>query len=159
MDLTKFMAANFAQREAIIDVPELKDFFDKDEKPTWTVRAMTAAELGRAKETASEGMSSLRSLISALSGSDADKASAIREAAGLSDEAVPQDVAQRIEFLVSASVSPQIKGEQRDIAVRLAEHFPTTFYQLTNKILELTGKGSELGKRRPSGKTKESAPS
>ena len=159
MDLTKFMAANFAQREAIIDVPELKEFFGKDEKPQWTVRGMTAAELGRAKETASEGMSTLRSLISALSGSDAEKASAIREAAGLSDEAVPQDVAQRIEFLMAASVSPKLEAEQRDIAVKLAEHFPTTFYSLTNKILELTGQGSEVGKRRVSGKAKESAQS
>lgn len=159
MDLNKFMVANLAQREAKVDVPELKDFFETDESVTWTVRGMTAAELGRAKETASEGMSTLRSLISALSGSDSEKESAIREAAGISTDAVPQDVAQRIEFLVAASVDPAIPTEQRDIAVRLAEHYPTTFYTLTNKILELTGQGSEVGKRRASGKAKTSAQS
>ena len=46
----------------------------------------------------------------------------------------------------------------RDVAVRLVENFPTVFWNLTNKILSLTGQGAELGKPKPSGKTRKSTP-
>jgi len=39
------------------------------------------------------------------------------------------------------------------VAVKLAETFPTVFYQLTNAITNLTGQGAEVGKPKRSGKT------
>ena len=75
-----------------------------------------------------------------------DKAEAIRGAMGLSADEVPADVSRRIEMLTWGSVSPVLGMDGRDVAVRLGENFPTLFYQLTNRILELTGSGAELGK-------------
>jgi hypothetical protein len=41
----------------------------------------------------------------------------------------------------------------RDVAVKLTDTDPTLFYELTNKILSLTGSGKELGKPKRSTKT------
>jgi hypothetical protein len=152
MDLTKFANATFTQREASIAVPELAEWFDKGEEPVWIVRGLTAAELGRASQAASTRAATLSALVNAMAG-EGDKANEIRKAMGLSDEEVPEDVSRRIEMLVAGSVSPKLTQDQRDVVVKLAESFPTTFYALTNKITNLTGQGAELGKRKPSGKT------
>jgi hypothetical protein len=52
-------------------------------------------------------------------------------------------------------VEPQI---DREIAVRLFMAYPIVGYTLTNKILELTGLGPDLGKALPSTPTPESLP-
>ena len=150
MNLDKFLNASFVPRQATIEVPELSDYFGKD-KPEWTVRALTAAELGRANESADRGSENLKALITAMAG-EGDKAEAIRKSMGLSNQDVPEDVSRRIEMLALASVSPALGSEQRDVAVKLAEAFPTTFYKLTNKILALTGQGADVGKQKRSGK-------
>lgn len=151
MDIQKFLSANFAQRESEIPVPALKSFFAKDEKPVWKVRGLTAAELGRARD-APERSDTIKNLVRAMSG-EGDQAAAVKAAMGLSDDEVPKDVSQRIEMLAIASVSPEIGSDNRDVAVRLAEVFPVTFYEITNKIHELTGAGAELGKPKRAGKT------
>jgi hypothetical protein len=154
MDLNKFLNASLSLREATIEVPELASFFG-DEKPVWTVRALTAAELGRADQSAERGTDNLRALVAAMAG-EGDKAESIRKAMGLSDKDVPADVSRRIEMLAIGSVSPALGTEQRDVAVKLAETFPTTFYKLTNQIVNLTGLGADEGKRKPSGKAEKS---
>jgi len=152
MDLQRFGNATFVQREASIAVPELAAWFEEGEEPVWVVRGLTAAELGRAQQSASTREATLTALVNAMAG-EGDKAAEIRKAMGLSDENVPEDVSRRIEMLVAGSVNPKLTQDQRDIAVKLAEAYPTTFYALTNKITNLTGQGAELGKRKPSGKT------
>jgi len=154
MDVQKFLNASLSHREATIEVPELADFFDEGKKPEWVVRSLTAAELGRAKASADRS-DNLQALVEAAAGKG-DKAEAIRKVLGVSDKDVPPDVSYRIDMLVSGSVSPVIGEEQRDVVVRLAENFPTVFYNLTNKILSLTGQGAEVGKRKPSGKAQKS---
>lgn len=155
MDLQKFTDASLAPREAEIDVPELADFFGKGEKPIWRVRGLTGAELGRCNEMAEKGADNVRALVRALAG-DGDKAASIRQTVGLDDESVPPDVSRRIEMLAIASVSPAIGRDHRDTAVKLSEAYPTVFYSLTNRILNLTGQGAELGKPKRSGKTQTS---
>ena len=91
-------------------------------------------------------------MVAALAG-DGDKAAAIRQAMGLSNEDVPGDVSRRIEMLAAGSVAPLLGPDNRDVAVKLAETFPTVFYQLTNAITNLTGQGAEVGKPKRSGKT------
>lgn len=154
MDLQKFLNESLSARTATVEVPELKSFFSTGEKPEWTVRGLTAAELGRANALADKGVENLKALVEAMAGSG-NKADAMKKAAGISDEEVPTDVSRRIEMLTAGSVSPELGMENRDVAVKLAESFPTIFYNLTNKILSLTGQGAEVGKRKPSGKTKE----
>jgi hypothetical protein len=152
MDIQKFLNAALKAREQSIDVPELAEWFGADEKPVWVVRGLTAAELGRANQAADKSGENLRALVAAMAGSG-DKADAIRKTMGLSDEDVPTDVSRRIEMLAAGSVSPKIGSENRDVAVRLAESFPTVFYNLTNHILNLTGQGAESGKPKRSGQT------
>lgn len=156
MDIQKFLNAALCPRETSIEVPELAQWFGEDEPAVWVVRGLTAAEMGRAREAAEEGrMDNVRALVAAMAGSNGDKAGAIRKAMGLSDEDVPGDVSRRIEMLTAGSVSPALGSDRRDVAVKLAEAFPTVFYSLTNQILALTGQGAEVGKPKRSGKTPE----
>lgn len=151
MDLQKFLQAQFQAREAVIALPpDLHPFFGK----SWKVRGLSAQELARARE-ASERTDSLKSLVSAMAGAG-DKAQAIRESMGLSDDEVPADISRRIQMLTDGSVEPKLGAENREVAVKVAEQFATTFYELTNKILELTGSGSEVGKPKRSSRTKAS---
>lgn len=154
MDLQKFLNAALRPREASIEVPELAEWFGEGEPVAWVVRGLTAAELGRANQAAERGLENVRALVAAMAG-EGDKASAIRSAMGLSDEDVPADVSRRIEMLTAGSVSPELGSMNRDVAVRLAEAFPTVFYNLTNNILTLTGQGAELGKPKRSTPTPE----
>lgn len=154
MDLQKFLNAALRPREASIEVPELAQWFGDGEPAVWVVRSLTAAELGRANQAAERGLENVKAMVAALAG-DGDKAGAIRSAMGISDEDVPADVSRRIEMLAAGSVSPVLGSENRDVAVRLAETFPTVFYNLTNHILTLTGQGAEMGKPRRSGSSPE----
>jgi len=155
MDVQKFLNSALSSRTATIQVPELAAFFEDDATPEWVVRGLTAAELGRASEAAERGQENLKALVEAMAGSG-DKAEALRKVIGVSESDVPSDVSRRIEMLTAGSVSPVLGTENRDVAVKLAETFPTVFYNLTNKILALTGQGCELGKPKPSGKTPKS---
>lgn len=154
MDLQKFMSAQVKAREADVPVPVLSSFFEKGKKRVWRVRGLTAAELGRCREVQDRG-ETVKAMVKAMSG-EGDKASEIRKALGLAEGEVPKDVSQRIEMLTIASLDPVIGDENRDVVVRLAEHWPITFYEITNKIHELTGAGAELGKPKSSGKTRKS---
>lgn len=154
MDLQKFLAAALVPRQSTLEVPELAAWFGKDAPTVWTVRGLTAAELSRANEAGGNGLDNMRAMVAALAG-EGDKAAAIRQAMGLSSEDVPADISRRIEMLATGSVAPEIGANNRDVAVKLAETFPTTFYQLTNAITNLTGQGAEVGKPKRSGKTPE----
>lgn len=155
MDIQKFLNAALTPRTEEVPVPELADWFAEGEPAAWIVRGLTAAEMGRAREAAERGLDNVRALVTALSGDGSDKVSAIRKAFGLADDDVPADVSRRIEMLSAGSVTPALGADNRDVAVKLAETFPTTFFNLTNKIIVLTGQGAELGKPKRSGKTPE----
>ncbi|MEM1191560.1 MAG: hypothetical protein AAGI72_23715 [Pseudomonadota bacterium] len=156
MDTARFVSASFKPREASVAVPALAEFFEEGEAAEWKVRGLTGAELARAK-SADQTMKNMKTLVEAVAtGNNSD---AIRKLAGVVDEGTPPDLTYRIQILVDGSVDPSIDAQQRDVAVRLAEAHPVIFYQLTSRILELTGEGQELGKRGNSGKTTTSATS
>jgi hypothetical protein len=145
MDIQKFLNASLKPRETVVEVPELGAWFGNGEATTWTVRGLSAAELCRANQAAERGLDNVRAMVAALAG-DGDKAAAIRQAMGLSSEDVPADISRRIEMLSAGSVLPALGDNNRDVAVKLAETYPTVFYQLTNAITSLTGQGAEPGK-------------
>ena len=148
MDLQKYLQASFTAREAECKVPpELAEYFGK----TWKVRGLTGPELARARES-SERSDNLKALVAAMAGAG-DKAEAIRTSMGLNNDDVPADISRRIEMLAAGSVSPVLGENSRDVAVKLADTHGTFFYELTNRILELTGKGAEVGKPKRSTKT------
>lgn len=153
MDLQKFLKSSFQHREATIEVPALVGtLFAENEKPEWKVRGLTTAELARANQAGDRGLENVRAMVEAMAG-DGDKAAAIRQAMGLSNEDVPGDVSRRIEMLTAGSVAPLLGPDNRDVAVLLSEKFAVVFYQLTNAITNLTGQGAEVGKPKRSGKT------
>lgn len=154
MNLQRFLSAALSPRELETAVPELVGtLFDAEGEPAvWTVRGLTAAELGRAKQASEEGLDTIKALVQAMAG-DGDKAAQIRKAFGLGDDDVPQNISYRIELLAAGSVSPALGAQNRDVVVKLAEAFPITFYDLSNKVLNLTGEGAVLGKPKRSGKT------
>lgn len=153
MDVEAFMQAQLAPRQEEVPVPELAEWFAKGQAPVWVVRGLAGAELGRANEAADNGGERLRTAVAALAGEGTEKASALKALLGVSDDEVPKDISRRIELLTWGSVAPALGANGRDVAVRLAEAFPVTFYTLTNRILNLTGKGSEPGKAKRSSRT------
>ncbi len=150
MDLQKFLAAALVPRQETLAVPELASWFAPDAAAVWVVRGLTGTELARVNEAANGGLDKVRAMVAALAG-DGDKANAIRGVMGLSTDDVPTDISRRIEMLTLGSVAPALGLENRDVAVKLNQDFPTTFLQLTNAIANLSGQGAELGKAPRSG--------
>lgn len=148
-DKAKFEEAKLQPRIANELVPDLKEFFEKDEKPLWKVRGLTGEEMAHVNEAVKLNRD-LVALIQGLISADTEaKIKAIKESIGLSDE-VPDDLARRISLLQHGSIEPQCS---QPMSVRVARTFPVVFFQLTNKILELTGLGHTLGEQSASGQT------
>jgi hypothetical protein len=143
-DMNRFRAANLSPRQLAVPVPDLKHFFDDGVEPLWVLRGLTGEEIARANEE-NQKQTLIVAAVEALASSasaKADQVDAIKALIGQGSE-VPADMAKRLTHLVFCSVDPAI---DREIAVRLFNSFPIIAYQLTNKILELTGMGPDLGK-------------
>jgi hypothetical protein len=152
-DTKKFMKTKFTPRTGEVPVPDMKDFFPQGAEPVWKVRGLTGQELGRAAEAAARNRN-ISAIIEGLTGdADKEKAEALKNLLGIG--VVPQDIAKRLEHLVIGSIDPVCT---LDMAVRVCEVYPVEFYQITNKVMELTGRGQEPGKQQPSGKTEKSGP-
>lgn len=151
-DQDKFMATSFSAREETVSVPDLKGFFAKNDKPLWRVRGLKGVEIGRARE-ASDKNKTIKAVVEGLVDSNPKKkAEAVLELIG-NPQNVPQDIAYRIEIFKAGSVEPAL---DYPVIVRLCETFPIEFYLITNKIIELSGKGHIPGKAPPSGATTKS---
>ena len=146
-DIEKFKNGKLSDRTAEVPVPALASFFGKDEKAVFTVRGLTGAELGRSNEAVSQNKNIAAIAESVVSPDEKEKIEGMRQLLGLSDD-VPDDIVKRHTLLTMGSVEPEI---DHTTAVKLAESFPLEFYQLTTKILELTGKGKQMGKPKGSG--------
>lgn len=153
-DAKKFLRTKWSPRIESVPVPDLQAFFPDGEEAAWRVRGLSGQELGRAAEAA-ERNRNMAAIIDGLAGGEArEKAQAVRDLLGLGTD-TPQDIAKRLEHLVLGSVDPPCPLE---LAVTLCEAFPVEFYLLTNRIMELTGRGRLPGKQPPSGETARSGP-
>lgn len=151
MDLDKYRSERREARKEKIEVACLAAFFEVGKQPEITVRGLTAAELGRCKESAARQHDKAALAAALIGGDAAAKADALKQLA--EGPEVPDDINQRQEMLAIACVEPAL--EHGD-AVLLSEDFPIEFYQLTNAINRLTGAGRVLGKPNVSGKGKTS---
>jgi hypothetical protein len=152
-DTKSFLKAKMVPRTEDVAVPDMAAFFPEGEKPFWTVRGLTGQELGRANEAAAKNKV-IGATLDAISNLSAkEQVQEIKKSLGIGG-GVTDDVAKRIEYLTLGSVKPAIT---QDVAVKLCETFPAEFYELTNAIVRLTGKGHEAKKSKPSGETTESA--
>jgi len=152
-DSKKFLKTKFSPRVEGFPVPDLAAFFPDGEEAVWKVRGLNGHEVGRAAEAA-ERNENMAAILEGLTAEQKDKTEAIKGLLGIGGNTT-KDIAKRLEYLVIGSVDPVCT---QDLAVRLCETFPIEFYQLTNKITELTGRGYLPGKQPPSGETAKSMP-
>lgn len=148
MDLNKFLQEQFTPRELTVDVPQLADWWEGE--PKWTVRGLTAAELGRVRSAVALIIRDRTNALLAAAQTGEGVIDSAREIMEFYGREVPEETVRRIEMLVSGSVTPDIKG-QRMVAVKLSEAYPMVFQALTDRIALLTDQGAEPGKRKASG--------
>jgi hypothetical protein len=145
-----FKAAQFKPRVGEVPVPELQPFFENGENPVWRVRGLTGIELARANDAADRNKKVSAVVEGVLSSSSKKIAKSVKQ---VIDPDTPQDIAKRLEHLMTGSTDPECDLE---LAKKICERYPIEFYAITNKILQLTGKGQSPGKAGPSGKTQKS---
>ena len=140
MDLVKFEQAGFKDRTETVPVPELKAFFEEDEKPIWTIKGLTAHELSIVTNAVAANAGREKLMTAITNGSSEEKVDAIRQAMSIlkvSDN-IPDDLCKRHITVVMGSVDPVCSEE---MAVKIGTNFPTILYQLSQKIYALTGLG------------------
>lgn len=149
-DSRGFLGAALSARTEDVRVPDLAPWFGESE-PVWTVRGLDANEIVRS-DAAKTRLTRESALAEALrSGGRLEIVREVQEALGRTPADVEPDTARRIEILCAGSVDPACDMET---AVKLAATFPVVFFQLTNAILTLTGRGSDAEKKpRSSGAT------
>lgn len=151
-DSKKFLKTKFTPRTEDVPVPDLQPFFPEGAKAVWKVRGLTGQEIGRASEAADRNKT-IGAIMEGLTAEAAkDKVEAVKNLLGIGGN-TPADIAKRLEHMTVGSVDPPCT---LDLAVRVCETFPIEFYQITNKIMELTGRGQVPGKQPPSGETPKS---
>lgn len=138
-DMQKFQGAAFSDRTEEVPVPELAKFFKEGAKPVWTVRQLSAEELAIVNLAVDQNKNTANIMTALTSNMSKVKVEGIKQAMGMSDETAPDDVVRRIAMLTAGSVSPACP---QDLAVKLGNHFASTFFHLTNRIISLTGEGA-----------------
>lgn len=139
-DLERFRTLTLTPRQAAVTVTELAPLFG-EAAPVWTVRGLTGEELARANDASARAKLYAATVEALASAAHSEQAEALKTLMGVNE--VPEDLAKRFDHLTFGSVEPAISRED---AVRLFASHPIVAYQLTNKILELTGQGADLGK-------------
>jgi len=142
MDVDKFDNAKFKRREREIEVPELAPFFPDEQKPVIVIQNLTAPEVAIANEAADKSKDLAEIVGRLFSEAPREKIDAILDAAGISSKATPADYSKRLKLL-QFGVKGNLFDQRR--AVKFASNFPVDFYDITNKILQITGLGACLG--------------
>jgi len=145
-DTKAFKKAKFEDRTERVPVPDLAEWFEEGEEAVFVVRGLTGEELARCNEAARHNKN-INSVVEAIAGqNEQEKIDALRETLGISTS-VPDDLAKRMEQFSYGTVDPDMDHEA---AVKFAQEYPIEFYQITNKIAELTGQGRQIVKKKNS---------
>jgi hypothetical protein len=152
-DKKAFMNAQFEARTADVTVSELADWFP-DGEAVFTVRGLTFEELSKADAAADNSGAMLKLLTSIQAKNGADIGEGIKDAFGVGKD-TPVNMIKRIHHLMTGSVEPDVDEE---FAVKLANTYPVEFTAITNKIIELTGRGYVPGKQKGSTKSPKPEP-
>jgi hypothetical protein len=151
-DSKRFLKSQFIPREDTVPVPDMQAFFPDGEDPVWTVRGLTGVEMAKANEAAERNRNISAILEGLVSRSKQEKIDSVRQLIGI-DEKVPDDIAKRVELFILGSVEPKADTE---LALKVCTAFPIEFFEITNRITVLTGRGHVPGKPKPSGGTPKS---
>lgn len=136
------MKQAFTPRTGSVSVPALVSWFEEGDEPLFTVCSLSFEQLSKADAMADNSGAMIKLMESLQAKNGKEIGEGIRDAFGVGLE-TPPNMVKRINHLIMGSVEPVIDEE---MAVKLACTFPIEFTQVTNKIIELTGKGYEPGK-------------
>jgi len=137
-DLEQFRRASLSARTADVKVPELAAWFADGSEPVFKVRGLTGEEFYAVREAVGK-MKDLQSIASRLlSGQGEAIAEAIEEHFG----GVPEELARRVEIVVSGTVEPKL---DRQMALKLFKYFATSAHFIADAILRATGEGAVSG--------------
>ena len=149
----KFKSTPLEPRTKDVPVPELRDWFDglgENDIPTWTVKSLNYIELNRAENEA-QNSKVIEEVIDSLKSRAGGKiGDSIKNELGIGD-ITPREYIMRKCWLMMGSVDPVCDEET---AVKLAHTYGGTFKLLTQEIVNLSARGYDLGKSKPSGRTK-----
>jgi NADPH-dependent glutamate synthase beta subunit-like oxidoreductase len=138
-DVAKFETATFEDRTESIPVPILARFFDEGAEPVWVVRGLTGMECALAKQAVRASKNLEVAVESLLEGKlNKKNIKELKAALGFSSDNVPEELVQRYTWIECGSVNPVCSHE---MAMKLAVNFPEDFFDITNKIMGLTGDG------------------
>lgn len=155
-DIDKFKQAQFEFREKEVPVPNLKSFFDKNEKAVFKIRNLTALEIHRSRQAVLDAVD-LEGIVERIAGGTAkDKIMAVVESLGFGD-GLPDSYVRNLRVLQYGTLEPELDLE---LCKKIADSYSTTFEMLVKEIERITGLGKtvkELGESKPSGKTPKSS--
>lgn len=152
-DIAKFRNTPLELRKSVVPVPDLAFFFAEGQPAEWVVRGLTGEEIAIANASSQRIALIVAAVeaLSAASNSKPDQLDAMKTLMGCGTD-TPEDLAKRFDHLTFGSIDPVI---DRESAVKLFAYYPVIAYTITNKILELTGLGPDLGKALASTQTPE----
>jgi len=140
----RFSHADLKHRIQEVEVPALRAWFDnlaEDEVPVLHIRGLSYEELARADLAATRGQQAIGQVIAILSeGKGEELEDTLRNIMGVGKDA-PEQLIKRIQYLAMGC-----EEMNEESAMKFSVHFSVEFGEITNKILALTGKGSEPGK-------------
>lgn len=142
-----FNKAKFSPRTALVPVPSLAAFFKDDEAAEFEVRSLSGNEMALCNDALAR-RANIELVITAMRLTGEHK-EALDRLLGSTDELSPE-IAKRLEML-----NIVFPGLGYPTWIKVCDAFPVVFYELTNKILELTGQGKALEKPKPSGEVRE----
>jgi len=152
-DIKKFQGSEFRPRTKEVPVPELREFFDKKEKPVFVLRNLTGEEIFKAGAAVKRAQNLEEVVKQIASEVTKEKVKGILDALGLGADSIPDEYIIRLRMLKFGCVEPVLDLED---CKKIATCFSSTFTKLTNEINVLSGLGSSLGESKPSGTTPKS---
>lgn len=139
----QFSKTQFIAKTATVAVPALSAFFNADEPAEFEVRGLTGNELAQCNEAALK-RSNIDLVIQSLQLTN-DHKSDLQKLLGHTQD-LAADTIKRLEML-----NVVFPGAGLPVWIKLCDAYPVVFYEVTNKILELTGQGKAIAKPEPSG--------
>lgn len=149
-DAKAFTKARFEPRTALVPVPELAAFFKDGETPEFEVRGLDGVEFAKCSDAAKKRQNIELIIDSGVLTSE--HIEQLRQLLGDTKDK-PADIIRRLEAL--AIVFPKIG---LPVWVKICDVYPIPFFNLSNKIFELTAQGKAVEKPKPCGEIVASEP-
>jgi hypothetical protein len=142
-DIKKFDSCKIKQRTKDIPVPQLKSFFPENGEVVFKARALSGSDYGRINQEVKENkVEIVRKLKKVVEGGDlVSICKGFEVFVDESKKILPDDIIFRTYWILFGCIEPELNLEQ---VIKIRENFADTFYDLSNKINELSNMGNEV---------------